>query len=106
VVDGTDRDTGRLHVADELRHAGVAVLGFRRTAREHDAVVSPVGIAGPDLGAGDLPATIDLVGAAAHRGQVRTRIGLAHADAEEALAARDARQDLAARPGAAMAQDL
>jgi hypothetical protein len=106
VVDGADADAGRLHVADELRHPGMAVLGLRRRAREHDAVVGPVRVAGPDLGAGDLPAAFDLLGARAHRGQVGARVGLAHADAEVALAAGDPRQDLATRPLAAVPQDL
>src|SRR5713226_10472576 len=49
-------------------------------------------IARPDLGAVDAIAALDVLGPRADRGQVRARIGLAHADGEGQLALGDARK--------------
>src|SRR5262249_27706346 len=52
-----------------------------------------MGVAGPDLGAADLIAALDLHGLGADRGEVGAGIGLAHADAEEALALADSGEE-------------
>src|SRR3546814_5792316 len=49
--------------------------------------------AGPDLAAVHEPAAVDLLAGRSQGGEVRARIRFAHADAEVALAAGDARQD-------------
>ncbi len=54
-----------------------------------------VRVGGPDLLPVEQPATRNAFGAGAHAGEVRSRIGLAHADAEEQLAIADARQQIA-----------
>ncbi len=54
----------------------------------------------------EYPASAPALGARADRGQVRTGIGLAHADAVVALAAADARQVFVALGLGAVAQDL
>src|SRR3569623_1386241 len=48
---------------------------------------------GPYFGAGDAPSARHRLGTRAHRGEIGPRIGLAHADAEDAVAGGDARQD-------------
>src|SRR5260370_21372716 len=78
----------------------------RRCPDERDHVMRDMGAAGPDLGAGELPAALHGYGAAADRGEVGARIGLAHADAEIGLAAADAGQEaLALRLGAEAQQE-
>src|SRR5207244_11992556 len=93
VADRPYRDPRRFEVYQDLAQPGVAVALDRRGADERDHVVRDMGAAGPDLGAGELPAARHGHRAAADRGEVGTRIGFAHADAEIALAAADAGQE-------------
>ncbi len=93
---GLQRDAlGVLHVDQERGEAVPAVLlGRLRGAEERDQVVGPMRIGGPDLGAVDQVAAVDFRCTRPRRKQIRARIGLAHADAEAALATADARQDI------------
>jgi len=81
-------------VDQELAEAVVAgrVVARRRTD-QGDHVVAEVRAAGPDLPTGDQPAAIDPLAARPQRGEVGPGVRFAHADAEIAFAADDARQD-------------
>ena len=105
VHDRPHGDPRRGEIDQELADAGVAVLAARAGAHEQDHHVAAMRVAGPDLGALDLPAAFHLARARPDRGQVRARIGLAHADAEIAFAARDPRQVGALLLFSAEAQD-
>src|SRR3954454_16541248 len=73
---------------------------------QRNQVVHSMRVRCPDLAAVDHPAAVTSFGARADCGEIRTGVRLAHADAEEAFAAADARDDRAFRLLAAMAQDL
>ena len=92
-------DAGRRHVDQELAQPVTAVgFGRRRGAEQADHVVGAVRVAGPYLAPGQRPAPARRrFGAGLRREQVGARFGLAHADAERAFPARDARQYRALR---------
>ena len=97
VSDRAHGDAGKRHVDQELRQAGVAVLGVGRAgAHQRDHVMRDVRLRGPDLGAVDAPAVRRVFGLGADRCQVGAGVGFAHADAEEAFAAGDRREDFLA----------
>ena len=80
----THRDPRSLHVENE--HADAFVLGSVRVGpRAEPAVVGVVGIAAPYLLAVDHPAVAVVHGAGLERRQVRARVGLAVAEAEDRL---------------------
>src|SRR6185437_13402526 len=93
VDDWPDGDVGRLEIDQELAQPLVPIAVLPRGAHQRDTVVVAMCTRGPDLGAVDAEAAWHRLGARAHRGEVRARIGLAHADREVALARRDLRQD-------------
>ena len=96
-LNGANGEAARLrilHVDEELRHAGVPIFAALAGAHQRDHVIGDVGARGPHLAAGDGPAARHLHGLGADGGQVRARIGLAHADAKGHLATHDARHDL------------
>src|SRR5690242_9210188 len=106
VLDRPDVEAGRFEVDEELRQALVAVLvADRAGAAQRDHEMRLVRAAGPDLAAGDGEAALDCDGLGADRGEVRAAVGLAHADAEIALALDDARQHRLTLLLAAEAQD-
>src|SRR5262249_30872165 len=92
LADRVDADARGLHVDQELRQAVAAVVrGRRRSAEEAQHVVGLMRVARPDLGA-----VQDEAAARGHRPrlrreEIRSRAGLAPADAEAELAAADAR---------------
>ena len=69
-------------------------LGRRRGAEQAEHVVGDVRVAGPDLGAVDLPAAVDLGRLGLGGEQIGAGIRLAHADDEAQFAAADARQNV------------
>jgi hypothetical protein len=85
-----------VQVEQELAQARVPVLFVERSgAHERDHQLTLLRVAGPDLLAVDAPATVgELLGARAHRSEVRSGAGLRHADATQDLAARHAGQIL------------
>ena len=101
---GRMRDVRRLEVDQDLAQPLVAIAVLARGAHQRDAVVVAMGARGPDLGAVDPEAARHRLGTGADRGKVGARVGLAHADREEALAGGDARQDRLALLLAAEAQ--
>ena len=93
IDDGVDADARRLEIDDELRDARVPVrVRARRRAREQVHEMGHVRITGPDFGAFDAPTAIDPGRFGAYRREVRSGIRLAHADADETLPRRYARQ--------------
>jgi hypothetical protein len=104
-VDRPHRDARLRKIDDELREAGVAIFSGISGAHERDQVVHAMRVRCPNLAAVDHPAAVCRT-AGAYRGEVGPGIRLAHADAEEAFAATDARQDVALRAIAAVTQDL
>ena len=93
VDDRADRDPGRREVHEELREPLVLLVGDDLRAEERDQVLRAVRVARPDLGAVDPVAAVHALGARADRGEIRARVGLAHADRERQLAARDRGQE-------------
>ena len=95
IADRPHAHAGRLQVDEELAQALLLLRPFRIRLRAHqrDHHVRLVGMRGPHLLAADAPAVRRLRAARAHRGEIGPRVGLAHADAEEALAAHDGRQE-------------
>src|SRR5207237_5661017 len=87
-------DARRSHLHEELAHALVL---WRRGigARDQVAVVRRVRVGRPDRVPVDDEDIAVRGGARTQRGEVRSRVGLAHADAEDELAARDSWQDIA-----------
>ena len=71
-------------------------LGGRGGTHQRDHVVGAVGVAGPHLAPVEPPPVPDPLGPAAQREEIRTRVRLAHADAEVAFAGRNPGQDVAA----------
>ena len=69
------------------------MLLFRVGAEQRDHVMRRVRVRGPELGAVDAVAALDLLGLCARRREVGARIRLRHADAEKAFAPRHLRQD-------------
>ncbi len=65
----------------------------RRGAGEREERVGLVRAGGPHLGAGEPPAAVDPLGAGADAREVGARVGLAHPDAEDDLAAADPGQE-------------
>ena len=97
VDDRVHRDAGRVHRHQELAQPVAPVLpGGRGGAHQRDHVVGTVGVAGPHLASVEAPPVPDPIGPAAQREEIRSRIRLAHADAEVALSRRDPGQDVAA----------
>ena len=84
-------DAGQRQVHDDLRQALVAVFGGARGAHQRNHVLAVVGVGGPDLLAVEHKALVVGRGTRLHAGQVRARIGLAHANAKERLATAHAR---------------
>jgi hypothetical protein len=92
VPDRADLDARRPHVDDELGQPAVA----RRRGVGAGDEVAPVGqrcARGPHLPAGHHPVVAVADGPGPQRGQVRPRVGLAHADAPHRRAGDDARQE-------------
>ena len=91
VNDRIDRDARRFHVDQKLCQPVAAVfIGRRRGAEQAEHIVGDMGVAGPDLGAVDLPAAVDLGRSGLGGEQIGAGAGLAHADDEAQFAAADA----------------
>ena len=106
VDDRAHRDAGELRVHQELRESLVLLRRIVVRPERRDQVVGEMGIARPDLGAVDLVAAGDALGARTQRREVGARVGLAHADRERQLAAGDRRQEpLPLRLGAKSKQE-
>src|SRR6476646_5333012 len=96
-MDLPHRDAGLREIDDELRQACMAIFTGFTGAHQRNEVVHAMRVRCPDFAAVDHPAAVASFRACAYRREVRTGIGLAHADAEEALACADARDDGALR---------
>src|SRR5262249_31793064 len=91
VDDRTHRDAGPAHVDEELADSFV-LWRLRVGARDEIAVLSFVRVGGPDLMAVDDEEVAVFHGPRAERREVASRVRLAHADREEELTTRDARE--------------
>ena len=92
IADFAHRNARRFQVDHELRQPLMPILGLARGPHQRDHVMRPGRVRRPDFLTVQFPAAIDLFGAAAHAGQIRPRIRLAHPDAKEALARANPRQ--------------
>ena len=93
IDDRAHREAGCLHVYQQLRQAGVALLAAAAGTHQRNHVMGAMRTRSPHLAAIDDPARIRTHSAGAQRGQVRAGIGLAHADAKVDFTTRDARHD-------------
>ena len=94
IEDRPDRGPRPGKIDEKLAQARVAAVRIDRArAAEQDHVVAMVSVGGPELRAVDAPALIRAPRAGTDRRQVGPGVGLAHANAEEALARGDPRQD-------------
>ena len=94
IEDRPDRDPRQRKIDEKLAQALVAALRINRPrAAEQDHVVAMMSVGCPELRAVDAPASIRATRAGANRRQIRAGVGLAHANAEEALARGDTRQN-------------
>ena len=91
IDDRPHRDARRLQVDDQLRQARVPILAAARGAEQRDHIVAVHRVGGPDLLPVDAPAGLGPRRAGADACEVGSRPRLAHPDAEEQLAAADAR---------------
>ncbi len=103
--DRPDLDPFTFEVDDDLAQPEVAILtpGLGPDQRDHG--VGEVRAGGPDLGPIEAPAALDRACRGCHRGEVGTRVRLAHADREVDLAARDSGQKPFPLPFAAVAEE-
>jgi hypothetical protein len=90
IDDGADADAFRLEVHEELREPLVLLVRHHLGAEEGDGIVGEMRVARPDLGAVDAIAALHPLGAGTDGGEVRARVGLAHADGEGKLPLGDA----------------
>ncbi|MPM49515.1 hypothetical protein SDC9_96245 [bioreactor metagenome] len=89
ILDRPHRHARQRQIDDHLRQPLVAVFAGARGAHQRDHVLAVVRIGGPDLLAVEQKALVVGHGLGAHTGQIRARVGLAHADAEKRLALAD-----------------